>query len=95
MKTEAHLQAHLFRRAREHDIYCRKMASVGRVGFPDVLLARAGRVVFVELKSPSGTGTLSEMQKREIRRLKDAGAQVYVVDSKEGVENVIRQIADA
>jgi len=95
MKTEAHLQAHLFRRARELDIYCRKMASVGRVGFPDVLLVRGGRVVFVELKSPSGTGRLSEMQKREIRRLKDAGAQVYVVDSKEGVDNVFKQIADA
>ena len=95
MKTEAHLQAYLFRRAREHVIYCRKMEARGRVGFPDILMVRDSRVVFIELKSPLGTGRLSAMQKREIRRLRDAGAQVYVVDSKEGVDNVFKQIADA
>lgn len=71
------------------------MQAVGHTGFPDVMLARYGRVVLVELKSPTGKGRVSKKQEREMARLKDAGVNVYVVDSYDGVENVFKQIADA
>jgi len=95
MTPEKSLQNYLFHVAHNHGILVRKMAAVGHTGFPDVLLAWNGRVVLVELKSPTGRGRLSKKQENEISRLKAAGINVYVVDNKEGVDNVIRQIADA
>jgi len=49
----------------------------------------------VELKSPKGNGRLSKKQIIEIAALKEADINVYIIDSFEGVDNVIRQIADA
>lgn len=93
--TEKALQNYLFARADDHGIYCRKMAAVGHTGFPDAFLVFAGRAALVELKSPKGTGRLSKKQEREIARLREQGMNVYIVDSKEDVDNVIRNIADA
>jgi len=91
MKTEAHLQGYLFRQAKRHIIFCIKMQATGRRGFPDVMLVN-DRVVFVELKSPSGTGRLSALQKREIELLRHAGADVRIIDTKEGVDDLIREL---
>ena len=92
MKTEAHLQGYLFRQAKRHKIFCRKMQATGRRGFPDVMLVN-DRVVFVELKTPAGTGRLSALQKREIELLRHAGADVRIIDTKEGVDDLINEIA--
>jgi hypothetical protein len=77
------------------DIFCRKVQAVGHTGFPDLFLARMGRVALVELKSPTGKGRLSRKQEREIERLRGEGINVYVIDSKEGAEKVIKNLADA
>lgn len=90
MRTEKNLQDYLFRQAKMRSIFCRKMQATGRRGFPDVMLIN-DRVVFIELKSPSGAGKLSEIQEREIARLKHAGADVRVIDTIEGVDDVIAQ----
>ena len=91
MKTEAHLQAYLFRQAKMHQIFCRKMQASGRRGFPDVLLIN-DRVVFVELKTPAGTGRLSALQKREIELLRHAGADVRVISTKEEADDLIKNL---
>lgn len=91
MKTEAHLQAYLFQQAKMRQIFCRKMQAAGRRGFPDVMLIN-DRVVFVELKSPSGTGRLSALQDREIMRLRHAGADVRIIDTKEAVDDLIEEL---
>jgi hypothetical protein len=91
MKTEAGLQLYLFRQAKMHQIFCRKMEASGRRGFPDVLLIN-DRVVFVELKTPAGTGRLSALQKREIDLLRRAGADVRVIDTVEGVDDLIAEL---
>jgi PII-like signaling protein len=95
MISEKSLQRYLMRRARQHGIYARKVIAIGNTGFPDAFLVCAGRVVLVELKSPTGKGRLSMKQEREIARLREQGVNVYVVDSREGVDNVIKQLADA
>lgn len=95
MVSEKHLQNYLFKRAKDHGIYCRKMEAIGYVGFPDVFLVFSGRMALVELKSPTGKGRLSRKQEREIERLRAEGVNVYIVDSNEGVDNVIRNLADA
>lgn len=91
MRTEAHLQAYLFRQAKRHQIFCRKMEASGRRGFPDVLLIN-DRVVFIELKSPAGTGRLSALQIVEIKLLRHAGADVRIIDTKEAVDDLIAEL---
>ena len=94
-KSEKNLQRYLIISAELHDIFCRKVQAIGHVGFPDMFLARNGRIVLVELKSPTGRGRLSKKQGREIERLKDVGINVYVIDSYEGAADVIKNLADA
>ena len=94
MKTEKALQNYLFRQAKAVGIYCRKMAAVGRRGFPDVLLAFGGVVVFVELKTPAGTGRLSAGQVYEIRALRACGLRVVIIQTKEEVDAVIKELTD-
>jgi len=95
MRTEKHLQNYLFKRAEDHNIYCRKMAITARRGFPDVMMIHKGKVVFVELKSPTGRYTLSKLQVREIARLDKAGASTFITNSKEGVDAVVEQLTNA
>mgnify|MGYP003630000631 FL=1 len=93
--SERNLQRYLIISAELHDIFCRKIQAVGHVGFPDVFLARNGRIVLVELKSPTGKGRLSKKQEKEIERLQNAGINVYLIDSCAGVDDVIKNLADA
>lgn len=90
--TERLLQTSLFRLAEAHGIYARKMQAVGHTGFPDVMLAYGGKVIFVELKSPTKRGILSEKQKREIGRLEAAGASVHIAETKASVEEIVKNI---
>jgi hypothetical protein len=94
-KSEKDLQRYLILRAELHDIYARKVQAVGHTGFPDVFLARRGRIVLVELKSPTGRGHLSRKQEKEIERLRNEGVNVYVIDSYEGADDVIKNLADS
>jgi len=93
--SERNLQRYLIISAELHDIFCRKVQAIGHVGFPDLFLARNGRIVLVELKSPSGKGRLSKKQEKEIERLRNEGINVYVIDSYAGVDDVIKNLADA
>jgi len=93
--SERNLQRYLIISAELHDIFCRKVQAIGHVGFPDLFLARNGRIVLVELKSPTGKGRLSKKQEKEIERLRNEGINVYVIDSYAGVDDVIKNLADA
>ena len=94
-KSEKYLQHYLILRAELHDIYARKVRAVGHVGFPDVFLAHKGRIVLVELKSPTGKGRLSRKQEKEIERLRDEGINVHVIDNHEEADEIIKNLADA
>ena len=54
----------------------KRLRSHTSVGFPDLVLARPGRIVFAELKSESGETT--EDQDVWLSLLKAADAEVYV-----------------
>jgi G:T-mismatch repair DNA endonuclease (very short patch repair protein) len=65
-----------------------KFTSPSRAGVPDrVVVLPGGRISFVEVKAPGGT--LSEIQKVEIARLRKLGAVVHVVWDADGIERVI------
>ena len=85
---ESTLQADCVKKAKEFGVLAYKMICVGRRGFPDLLLIfSGGLVVFVELKTP--TGRLSAIQKRTIKRMKEQGAKVYVIDSIESFTGLL------
>jgi hypothetical protein len=86
---ESDLHRYTKQQAKENQTLFYKLECVGKRGFPDLLLVRAGRMVLVELKSPKGTGKLSKLQEREIERLRGAGADVYVASSKQDIDKII------
>ena len=97
MKTEKQLQNYLKKQCEANGILYYKFSSPAKRGVPDVILIHClnasvvmpDRVRFVELKSPSGTGRLSALQLLEIAKLRDAGASVHVIESKEQVDAII------
>lgn len=94
MKTESQLQNYLRGQARHHGVSFDKVESKSRRGMPDVLLVYKGVVVFVELKSPAGTGVLSEIQRSFIDDLRGNGAWVEVVASVKEVDDVIIELTE-
>lgn len=66
----------------------RKLKWIGRRGAPDRFVKLPGKpVMLIELKAP---GKVPEPhQEREIKRLRDAGVRVEVIDSKELVDKII------
>ena len=92
MRSEGALQTYFKRKAKQESVYWRKIRFEGQRGCPDVLIAFSGRIVLVELKRPDKKGRLSEIQKRQIKKLTDVGIEALVIDSKEEIDALIRDI---
>ena len=92
MKTEKDLQSYLRRQCKRHTISFDKVESKSRRGFPDCFLVYEGQVVLVELKTPAGTGRLSDSQKRVIADLTAHGVVVFIADSISSVDRIIQSI---
>ena len=67
-----------------------KFVSPATRGMPDRLVVLAGKVFLVEVKTE--IGTLSPLQERAIKKLSRAGADVYIVYGKRGVEQFVDDI---
>lgn len=68
----------------------RKVKWLGRDGAPDRLALFPYCLIWVELKRP---GKKAEPhQEREHERLRAYGQQVYVIDSREAVDNLMREV---
>lgn len=68
-----------------------KMQNVYQSGFPDrVVFMPGGGVYFVEFKS--GGGTMSRMQVYVREKLTRMGYRYYVVDSREKLSEVLKEI---
>lgn len=88
-KPEGIIENHLIKRCNERGILCRKYVSPSHRGVPDRIVIGGGHTVFIELKSASGS--LSELQKREIKRMLLQGADVRVYNSKEQIDQFIEE----
>ena len=93
---ESDIEDHLVKRVRELGGEVRKVKWIGRVGAPDRLVmlpfeARAGRTadftIWVELKAPGEKARPSQV--REHERMRAMGQRVLVIDSIEGVEELL------
>ena len=81
MQTEKNLQDYIMKECKKRNILCHKMESRTSRGWPDLLLMFGGQTVFIEVKSPSGTGKLSPHQVRTIHDIDCHGGWTWVVDS--------------
>lgn len=71
--------------------FCRKLSWIGRTGAPDRLFVKGGRVVFIEFKAPGEEPRADQL--REHKRLREHGAEVYVVDSISGGQDALGLVA--
>jgi len=102
MKTEKDLHNYLKKQCDYHGVIFYKFSSPARRGVPDVILVHRlkysesmpDRVCFVELKSPSGKGRLSDLQLLEIERLRWAGAKVHVLDLPSQVDSLMKLLTE-
>ena len=92
MRTEKDLQNYIMKECKKHNILCHKMESRTSRGWPDLLLIYKGRVVFVEVKSPAGTGRLSELQLSTMNDIFDHGGDALIVDSEHGASMLVERV---
>lgn len=72
------------------NLLARPVGYRGRQGCPDVAVI-GDPVVWLEIKSPKGTGRLRPAQKREIARMQEHGAHVYVIQSTEELYPILER----
>jgi hypothetical protein len=92
---ESEVEKHLVKRVKELGGECRKVQWIGRRGAPDRLLMLppdayvddAHCCIWVELKAPGEK--VKPHQAREHERMRKMGQRVEVIDSIEGVEELL------
>lgn len=86
--SEAQIEKSVCDYARERGCLVYKFSSPGRRGVPDrMFIAPGGTVFFIEFKAPGGKP--STLQRREINKLLDQGANAVWVGSIEAGEMVV------
>lgn len=87
--SEKDIETYLVRRVKSIGGEAYKFTSPARRGVPDrVVVLPSGSVIWVELKAPGKLPTI--LQAKEHARLSTLGQRVVVVDSKEGVDAIIK-----
>lgn len=90
---ESTIEAYLHDRVKQIGGRAYKFVSPGNDGVPDRLVCfPGGRIVFVELKAPGKKPR--PLQEVQIKRLRDLGFVVEVIDSKEKVDAFLADIGE-
>lgn len=76
--------------AEKHGWFQVKIEKASINGFPDRLFIKNGRTVYVEFKNDNGR--LRPEQDRVITQMREHGAEVYVISTKEEADVVFGQI---
>lgn len=86
--TEKEIENYLVRKIKNKKGIAYKFTSPGNSGVPDRLcLLPNGKIFFVELKSPGKKPRA--LQVNQITKMTKLGQRVYVLDSKEKVDEVL------
>jgi hypothetical protein len=87
MTPEGRIESYLISQSEKYGILCYKFVSPGNKGVPDRILIGKGKTVFVETKAPKEVPR--KLQEYVIKKMKKAGATVYVADTKEAVDAIL------
>ena len=91
--VEKDIESYGVRKMKQADILFYKFVSPSRNGVPDRIAMANGRVVFVELKRPGGKPRGQQIKVHETMRAH--GMDVRVIDSKEGIDALIKELKGA
>lgn len=87
---ESVVERYLKKRCADEGFLCYKFTSPGTDGVPDRVLIGHGMTVFVELKAPGEKPR--KLQVHTFEEMRKHGAIVYVVDTKEGVNELLSNL---
>ena len=86
-----YIEQKLVSEVKKHGGLCLKLASTGLDGIPDrLVLMSKGKIAFVELKAPKQKPR--KLQLVRIKKLKEMGFSVYVLDDVKDIGGVIDDI---
>lgn len=85
--NEHHIEQALKRAVETDGGLCWKLVSPGTTGVPDRICLKAGRAVFVEVKAPGDKPR--PIQRRRMNQLAALGFTALVVDSVDGIKEVL------
>lgn len=86
--SEKAIEQYLVRKVKELGGVCLKYSNAGMVGYPDrICLLPGSKVFWAELKSKGGR--LGEAQKVRLRQMRRLGHSVYVLRSREDVDEAL------
>ena len=88
MTPEGKLVAYLKKRVKTFGGSTRKCEWSNHAGAPDQLVLLPGKHFWVELKQAGQKPRPIQLREHQIMR--EAGCEVYVVDSKEGIDNLFK-----
>lgn len=89
-KPEGTVESYLRKQANLHNYLCYKFVSPGNNGVPDRCLIGNGKTFFVETKAPGGKPR--KLQEKVMEKMKNHGATVFVIDTKEKVDKLFDEI---
>ena len=94
MKNESQLVSQIKNYLKTKGAYCEKIFGGGfqSAGIPDILACYRGYFVAIEVKSPTGKGRASDIQKLKIKAIREAGGVGFITDNLEDVEKVFNFI---
>ena len=94
MKNESQLVSQIKNYLKTKGAYCEKIFGGGfqSAGIPDRSACYRGYFVAIEVKSPTGKGRASDIQKLKIKAIREAGGVGFITDNLEDVEKVFNFI---
>ena len=88
---EAEIERRLVKAVEKRGGLCYKFVSPANPGVPDrVIILPGGQVLWVELKTE--IGHLAAIQRWQIQRMRERGADVRVVKGLDAVHNLLKEI---
>lgn len=78
--SEAYLSRQIYNYAKSKGCMVAKIDASHR-GWPDRIIIKNGKCIFIEVKNPNGKGRVSKLQEYIIGQLSEHGVDVYIVNS--------------
>ena len=97
---ESEVEMYFVNECYRNNLLVRKLTWIARKGAPDrIVFGLDGQLCFVEFKAPGKAALFprnphEQAQWREHERLRKRGQRVVVIDSKEGVDQLVRELTE-
>ena len=89
---EAYVQSKLLAGLESRGWWARKVTSPSRNGIPDVVAARDGRVIWIEVKRDGDRKGPTRDETREMRVMREHGLECRVVTGRNEVNEILEEL---